>query len=82
MKWKIFLNNLGSVLLSGVLLATISPTLFAQTPFAPAPFGKYTENINGVTLELVRIPTGSFLMGNDKSPNPEEKPAHQVSTNL
>jgi len=46
---------------------------------APAPFGKYTENINGVSLELVRIPTGTFLMGNDRSPNSEEKPAHQVS---
>lgn len=46
---------------------------------APAPFGKHTENINGVTLELARIPTGTFLMGNDRSPNPEEKPAHQVN---
>jgi uncharacterized protein (TIGR03437 family) len=46
---------------------------------APAPFGKYTENINEVLLELVRVPTGSFLMGNDRSPNPEEKPAHQVN---
>lgn len=45
----------------------------------PAPFGRHTENINGVTLELVRMPTGAFLMGNDRSPNPEEKPAHQVS---
>ncbi len=45
----------------------------------PAPFGKYTENINGVTLELVKIPTGKFIMGNDRSPNPEEKPAHQVN---
>ncbi len=46
---------------------------------APAPFGKHTKNINGVLLELVRIPTGTFLMGNDRSPNPEEKPAHQVN---
>ena len=46
---------------------------------APAPFGRYTENINGVSLELVRVPTGTFLMGNDRSPNPEEKPAHQVN---
>ena len=44
----------------------------------PAPFGKYIENINGVPLELARMPAGSFLMGNDKSPNPEEKPAHYV----
>jgi len=52
------------------------PTLPNQ---APAPFGKYTENINGVSLELIRAPTGTFLMGNDRSPNPEEKPAHQVN---
>ncbi len=54
-------------------------TTFSQSAIAPAPFGKYTENINGVALELVRIPNGSFIMGNDKSPNPEEKPAHQVN---
>lgn len=44
-----------------------------------SPFGKYIENINGVPLELVRVPAGSFLMGNDISQNPEEKPAHIVS---
>lgn len=53
--------------------AWLVQTQAAPTP-APAPFGKYTETINGVTLELVRIPAGSFLMGNDRSPNPEEKP--------
>src|SRR5437868_7174340 len=41
-------------------------------PFPTAPFGRYTENINGVALELVRIPNGTFLMGNDNSPNLEE----------
>jgi uncharacterized protein (TIGR03437 family) len=44
-----------------------------------APFGKYIENINGVSLGLVRVPQGAFFMGNDRSPNPEEKPAHQVN---
>lgn len=46
---------------------------------AIAPFEGYTENINGVMLELARMPQGSFLMGNDNSPNTEEKPAHQVN---
>ncbi len=65
--------------LSGFLLATISPTLCAQATVAPAPFGKHIETVNGVTLELVRIPAGKFMMGNDRSPNPEEKPAHLVN---
>ncbi|MGH9842085.1 MAG: SUMF1/EgtB/PvdO family nonheme iron enzyme [Blastocatellia bacterium] len=51
----------------------------AATSTPPSPFGRYTENINGVLLELVRAPQGTFLMGNDRSPNPEEKPAHQVN---
>jgi uncharacterized protein (TIGR03437 family) len=51
----------------------------AMQVIAPAPFGKYIENINGVRFDLVRIPTGTFFMGNDRSPNPEEKPVHQVS---
>ena len=61
------------------LLIGLQLAAFSQSVIAPAPFGRHTENINGVTLELVRIPTGGFLMGNDKSPNPEEKPAHQVN---
>jgi len=55
------------------------PGSTASLTQAMAPFGKYTENINGVSLELARVPAGSFLMGNDRSPNPEEKPAHQVN---
>jgi uncharacterized protein (TIGR03437 family) len=46
---------------------------------APPPFGRHIENINGVLLELARTPQGTFLMGNDQSPDPEEKPAHRVS---
>lgn len=60
-------------------LGTLSPLKQAQAVSAPAPFGGYTENIDGVSLELARIPQGTFLMGNDHSPNPEEKPAHRVS---
>jgi formylglycine-generating enzyme required for sulfatase activity len=78
MKRERLLNYPLIVLLSGFLYSAFSPTLFAQGTSAPAPFGKYLENINGVTLELVRIPNGKFMMGNDRSPNPEEKPAHLV----
>lgn len=49
-----------------------------QVKTAPAPFGRYIENINGVVLELARAPHGTFIMGNDLSPYPEEKPAHLV----
>lgn len=60
--------------------AKTSPTSTqTPTPTPPAPFGRFLENINGVPLELVRVPAGSFLMGNDRSPNPEEKPAHLVN---
>ncbi len=78
MSWRIMVNFLTLILLSAATLSVLSQNLYAQSQ-PPAPFGKYTESINGVTLELVRIPTGSFIMGNDRSPNPEEKPAHQVS---
>jgi uncharacterized protein (TIGR03437 family) len=65
-------------LVAGIALVEPVKSL-AQGQLMPAPFGRYTENINGVPLELVRIPTGTFMMGNDRSPNPEEKPAHQVA---
>ena len=64
------------------IAAKNSPTSIqtpTPTPTPPAPFGRFVENINGVPLELVRVPTGSFVMGNDRSPNPEEKPAHPVN---
>ncbi|HMV82538.1 MAG TPA: SUMF1/EgtB/PvdO family nonheme iron enzyme [Blastocatellia bacterium] len=43
------------------------------------PFGKLVEYINAVPLELARVPSGKFLMGNDLSTNLEETPAHSVS---
>ena len=57
---------------------TAKPARAMQSlPFAP--FGSYTENINGVLLELVRVPSGTFIMGSNSSPDPKEKPAHQVN---
>ncbi len=79
MKWEGTASYILRFLLLTFLPSTMAQSLFAQSQSAPSPFGKYTENINGVTLELVRIPTGNFLMGNDKSPYPEEKPAHLVN---
>lgn len=62
-----------------LLLIGLQFTAFSQSSITPAPFGGYTENLNSVPLELVRIPTGSFVMGNDKSSYPVKKTAHQVS---
>ena len=78
MRWGQISDYLILILLSALTLSVLSQNLYAQSQ-PPTPFGKYTESINGVILELVRVPTGSFTMGNDKSPNPEEKPAHQVN---
>jgi formylglycine-generating enzyme required for sulfatase activity len=33
----------------------------------------------GMTLELVSIPAGSFVMGSPHGPYPDEQPAHRVS---
>ena len=60
-----------------VVLMVVS--ISAQNNPNPSPFGGYTVNLGNIKLELIRIPTGSFVMGNDKSPYPEEKPAHQVN---
>ena len=79
MKWEAVAYDRLYFLLLTFLPFTLVQSLLAQNQSAPSPFGKYTENINGVTLELVRIPNGKFMMGNDRSPNPEEKPAHLVT---
>lgn len=58
---------------------SLAGTQATPTPTPPAPFGRFTEDLFGVKLELVRVPNGTFMMGNDRSPNPEEKPAHRVN---
>ena len=42
------------------------------------PFWKSIDLGHGAKLELVLIPAGSFIMGDDKG-NPHEKPAHKVT---
>jgi formylglycine-generating enzyme required for sulfatase activity len=39
----------------------------------------YAENINGIRLEMVEIPGGSFTMGSSQKPYGDERPAHQVN---
>ncbi|NCQ89500.1 MAG: SUMF1/EgtB/PvdO family nonheme iron enzyme, partial [Microcystis aeruginosa LG13-03] len=72
------LINLGLVTV-GTVASNIFAQLFRQNP---TPF---TENLpNGVTLEMVGLPAGQFLMGSpDSDPDAasDEKPQHQVKVN-
>jgi len=64
--------------------------LFRQNPTPPSPSPRplappFTENLpNGVTLEMVGLPAGQFLMGSpdsDPDARDNEKPQHQVKVN-
>jgi formylglycine-generating enzyme required for sulfatase activity len=52
---------------------------------APTPLTNFTENLpNGITLEMVGLPAGQFLMGSpdsDRDAESYEKPQHQVKIN-
>ena len=88
------LINLGLVTV-GTVASNIFAQLFRQNPTpppSPSPvsvrFTKptpFTENLpNGVTLEMVGLPAGQFLMGSpDSDPDASdfEKPQHQVQVN-
>ena len=52
---------------------------------SPNPQTSFTENLpNGITLEMVNLPAGEFLMGSpdsDSDASDDEKPPHQVKVN-
>ncbi|ROI02455.1 SUMF1/EgtB/PvdO family nonheme iron enzyme [Microcystis aeruginosa FACHB-524] len=52
---------------------------------SPIPQTSFTENLpNGITLEMVNLPAGEFLMGSpdsDSDAQSREKPQHQVQVN-
>jgi len=58
----------------------------ATPPVSPPPAGQYASSSfvldcgEGVTLDLVKIPAGKFMMGSDDGSS-DEKPAHEVTLN-
>jgi formylglycine-generating enzyme required for sulfatase activity len=73
----------------GTVASNIFAQLFRQNP-TPSPSPRplpplFTENLpNGVTLEMVGLPAGQFLMGSpdsDPDASDDEKPQHQVEVN-
>ncbi|MBE9088772.1 SUMF1/EgtB/PvdO family nonheme iron enzyme [Microcystis aeruginosa LEGE 11464] len=73
----------------GTVASNIFAQLFRQNPTpspSPRPLAPpFTENLpNGVTLEMVGLPAGQFLMGSpdsDPDARDNEKPQHQVKVN-
>jgi formylglycine-generating enzyme required for sulfatase activity len=75
----------------GTVASNIFAQLFRQNPTpppspSPRPLAPpFTENLpNGLTLEMVGLPAGQFLMGSpdsDPDASDSEKPQHQVKVN-
>jgi formylglycine-generating enzyme required for sulfatase activity len=66
-------------------LPKVAPPAPSSPPPPPAKLAPFTEKISkGITLEMVGLPAGQFLMGSpDSDPDAEsfEKPQHQVKVN-
>ncbi|NCR64980.1 MAG: formylglycine-generating enzyme family protein, partial [Microcystis aeruginosa LG11-05] len=66
-------------------LPKVAPPAPSSPPPPPAKLTPFTENLpNGLTLEMVGLPAGQFLMGSpDSDPDAEsfEKPQHLVKIN-
>ncbi len=66
-------------------LPKVAPPAPSSPPPPPAKLTPFTENLpNGLTLEMVGLPAGQFLMGSpDSDPDAKsyEKPQHQVKIN-
>lgn len=53
--------------------------LDARVPDRPTPFHDRFRDSSGDGPEMIWLPGGSFMMGDDKSDEKHEKPAHQVT---
>jgi len=66
-------------------LPKVAPPAPSSPPPPPAKLTPFTENLpNGLTLEMVGLPAGQFLMGSpdsDPDARDSEKPQHQVKVN-
>jgi formylglycine-generating enzyme required for sulfatase activity len=76
-------SDLNFDIFPGKSIATVTSTPLPKV--APTPLTNFTENLpKGITLEMVGLPAGKFLMGSpDSDPYAEnhEKPPHQVKVN-
>jgi formylglycine-generating enzyme required for sulfatase activity len=71
-------SDLNFDIFPGKSIATVTPTPLPKV--APTPLTNFTENLpKGITLEMVGLPAGQFLMGSSERDN--EKPPHQVQVN-
>ncbi|AOC52584.1 serine/threonine kinase [Microcystis aeruginosa NIES-2481] len=66
-------------------LPKVAPPPPSSPPPPPAKLTLFTENLpKGITLEMVNLPAGQFLMGSpdsDRDARSYEKPQHQVQVN-
>ncbi|GCA95934.1 SUMF1/EgtB/PvdO family nonheme iron enzyme [Microcystis aeruginosa] len=81
--WCERFSDLNFDIFPGKSIANVTST--PSPKVAPTPLTNFTENLpKGITLEMVSLPAGQFLMGSpDSDPDAasDEKPQHQVQVN-
>lgn len=75
-----FMGPMGPITVKGHRQQTAQGNRFLSHQTRTEQAKSLTENLNGVSLEMVLIPAGTFTMGSTKKDyNDHEKPAHQVT---
>ncbi|WP_071879854.1 SUMF1/EgtB/PvdO family nonheme iron enzyme [Microcystis aeruginosa] len=81
--WCERFSDLNLDIFPGNSIANVTST--PSPKVAPTPLTNFTENLpKGITLEMVSLPAGQFLMGSlsgDPNAQSHEKPQHQVKVN-